>query len=365
MTPASPLVFPPSRTLAGWWKQLAPLQPRMLWVGHLLLHRIEALVALHLLSHLDPLWLFFLRAVALTGGSSLEDLDQRLHLGLPLLRQLAGHLDSAKLIRPMEAGTWSLTSLGQQALEQGSYTRVSHERRAFYFVENEQPVRPPHFLNFPSGSPMLAWPGNDGWRFEPTHLQTCIARPAEWKQRFGFPLEVQEILSGAEVGDSAALASQTWQRIILDRPERLVVAFLVVSSEQRKERSLGFAVQLDGWILQMAEPAFVVETDWQEVFPELATDLPLDQWNQAWRAWCQPRGLPAAEVEACALEPRGCRLRVTAPPRLIERLRAARSDVFKGDAWLLAGTGRFRAAAQVELVETRRERLAPTIPGKS
>jgi hypothetical protein len=35
----------------------------------------------------------------------------------------------------------------------------------------------------------------------------------------------------------------------------------------------------------------------------------------------------------------------------VERLRAARSDAVKGEAWLLAGTGSVRTAALVELHE--------------
>jgi len=41
---------------------------------------------------------------------------------------------------------------------------------------------------------------------------------------------------------------------------------------------------------------------------------------------------------------------VRAPHRLIERLRAARSDAIKQEAWLLAGAGRTRTAAQLELL---------------
>ena len=35
--------------------------------------------------------------------------------------------------------------------------------------------------------------------------------------------------------------------------------------------------------------------------------------------------------------------------RLIERLRAARSDVFKGEAWLLVGDGYMRTAVQLTI----------------
>src|SRR5207302_11101274 len=103
-----------------------------------LLHRIEALAVLHLLSPLDRIFLFVLRALAFTGRSSLPDLDQRLYLGLALLRQVLRHLESEKLVRSEEGETWSLTELGQQGLQQGSYLQMRQERRVFYFVESEQ-----------------------------------------------------------------------------------------------------------------------------------------------------------------------------------------------------------------------------------
>jgi hypothetical protein len=356
MTAVSPLVFPGSRTLASWWKQLAPLRPRALWVGHLLLHRVEALATLHLLSPLEQIFLFVMRALALAGKASLQDLDQRLHLGPPLLRQLLRQLQSDKLVGPEENGTWSLTELGQQGLQQGSHTQIRQERRVFYFVETEQPACPSHYLNFAHEPAALPWPAGDGWRFEPSHLQACVARPADWKQRFGFPPEVQQIM----VGETSEPAAEEWQRIVLDRPERLMVTLALVPVGEGRERLLGLTVEPEGWALRSAEPAFALDTYWQEIFPELATDPALEHWRQAWRAWCQPRGLPAAEVDACVLERQNYRLHVTASPRLVERLRSARSDVFKGEAWLLAGTGRLRPAAQIELVEMKRQRSTPT-----
>lgn len=360
MTAVSPLAFPGGRTLAGWWKHLGRLQPRALWVGYLLLHRVEALVASHLLLPLEPFSLFVLRTVALTGTASLQEVEQRLHLGLPLLRQLLRHLERENLVRPEVGETWSLTVVGQQGLEQGSYRRLHQERRVFYFVEKEHALGPPHFLNLRSSPAALAGSGVDGWRFEPELLQACVGRPVGWKQQFGFPLDVEHVLDSGAPGETSPVATEAWRRIIVDRPERLVAALVVVPADEKRERLLGFAVRLEGWVLESAEPAFIIDRDWQEVFPELAAELSLDQWQQAWRAWCQPRGLPAAEVNACILERQGCRLRVTAAPRLVERLRAARSDVFKGEAWVVAGAGRLRPAAQVELVEMKREGTGPS-----
>jgi hypothetical protein len=118
MTAGFPLIFPGSRSLAGWWRQLAPFHPQALWAGHILLHRVEALAVLHLLYRPDPIFLFLLRALGVIERGSLEDLDQRLHLGLPLLHQLLRQLQSEKLVDRDEDGTWSLTVLGRQGLAQ-------------------------------------------------------------------------------------------------------------------------------------------------------------------------------------------------------------------------------------------------------
>jgi hypothetical protein len=139
--------------------------------------------------------------------------------------------------------------------------------------------------------------------------------------------------------------------VILDRPEHLFAFLTLTGEEGGAERLLGFAVRQDGWVLQAAPPAFALGPDWRDQFPQLGDEVPLDAWRQAWRVWCQPRGLPPAEVEACPLEPQDHRLRVLAPRRLVERLRAARSDALKGEAWLLAGTGNLRRLALLDLVE--------------
>ena len=61
-----------------------------------------------------------------------------------------------------------------------------------------------------------------------------------------------------------------------------------------------------------AGSAFDLGPDWVTAFPRLSEELPLALWQQAWQAWCRPRNLPPAEVEACRLERQECRLRPTA-----------------------------------------------------
>src|SRR5262245_17862765 len=85
MTPAPGLAWPPGRALAGWARQRAPLRPRAFWVGHLLLHRLEALVGLDRSTRLDPFALAVLRALALTPLATVPRLADRLHLDRAVL----------------------------------------------------------------------------------------------------------------------------------------------------------------------------------------------------------------------------------------------------------------------------------------
>jgi hypothetical protein len=363
MTAAASLAFPGTRKLAGWWRQLAPYRPQALWVGYLLLHHVEALVRLSHARRLDSFTHFLLKALALNGpappaassAETLQRLDAHLHLGRQVLAQALRGLAAEGLAEAGPAGYWTLTTLGRQALERQEYPQVRHERRTFHFIDyrGETGRSSPHFLNL-HNSTGIPWPAAEGVEFDVGTLQACLSQSPEWKQKHGFPLEVQEILSiELEAPESVTPSSSppSWQRVIVDRPEHILAVLLLVPSGTGEQQLVGIAVRQDGWVLQAAEPLFTLGADWRDVFPELAREPSLEVWRQAWRAWCEPRSLPAGEANACALERHGERLRVIVPHRLIERLRATRSDALKGETWLLAGEGRIRPAALVELVE--------------
>jgi hypothetical protein len=359
MTAGSPLVFPVGRTLAGWHPHLTRWQPRLLWVGHLLLHHVEALAGLHKPARLEPVPHFVLQALALTPEGTLERVASRLHLGPAFVRQVLRDLETDQLITANGNGTWSLTSQGRHGVNQGQYSRTTAERRSFYFIDSEKPAHAPHFLNLRRPVTTTSAAVAEGWHFQAEFLDACVSQSAEWKQHHGFPLDVEVILgSGSNHKAFPAHGVEplpAWQRVILDRPERLCVALVLAPAEKDSERLLGFVVQQEGWVLQAAEPAFILPADWRHALPELAEEPSLDAWRQAWRSWCQPRGLPVPEIDACIVERQDYHLRVHASHRFVERLRATRSDALKGDAWLLTGTGRLRAAARVEVIEAERD----------
>src|SRR5262249_3317534 len=122
MTDVAPLVFPGGRTVAGWWRQLASWQPRAIWVGPLLLQRVEALVGLTQVRHADSFTRLTLKALA--SGQTVESLQERLHLERPLVRQVLRQLEVDQLAERGEGDVWRPTAVGLQASEQGSYAGV-------------------------------------------------------------------------------------------------------------------------------------------------------------------------------------------------------------------------------------------------
>jgi hypothetical protein len=360
---AAPGAWPSSRHLLGWWRDLADLGPQRLWVGRLPVHRIEALAAIRRRKPLDPLRRALLRFLSLSPASapsgeespwSALQMDPAF-LG-QLLRGLAAQGLVSEGIRGLGVGisqqgapltpnsypltpAWMLTPAGRQVLETGMVLEDGRERRTFTFLDRTATQQPPHFLPLAPtavGTPAEAWP------FDPAVLADCVRRDDAWKAHWGFPVEVEAILLP---GGSDDTDPPDWQRVVLNRPEE-VTALLV---ERSPAALTVFAVQPPAWALQRATPILELGQGWEEALGDLAAAPTGEQWKQAWQVWCQPRSLPPAEVEACRLEAGGHLLRVRAPHRLVERLKAARSDAVKQEAWLLAGAGRTRAAARISL----------------
>jgi hypothetical protein len=356
MTAAVPLLFPGGRVVAGWWRSLTPWRPQALWIGSFAIHHVEALVRVAQLHSLDRFRGLLLEALQKTPEGTAEGLDSCLYLGTQFLNQALQGLAAEGLAHAAPSQRWVATPLGLEALREGHYARDTLARRAFHFLDragtSDEPDPPPQFLNLADFS-CSAWTEPGDFRFDPALLRACLGQDEHWKACHGFPVEVRELLLPSTVGgpdgrDQDPLLHQ-WQRIILDRPEHLVAALIQAPVDGDGERWLAFELTPGRWELGTA-PVFTLAADRRDIIPELMEEPALDLWQQAWRSWCQQRGLPAAEADVCTLERRGHELRVAAPPRLLDRLHAARSDALKGDAWLLAGSGRIRTAAHVEVL---------------
>jgi len=347
MTAAAALALPGSRVLLGWWREFADRSPRRVWFAHLLLHRIEACVEVEQSPPLPSIASVLLSLLA--TPRSLDELAGELHMERSLLSWLLGRLSEARLLERNGSDRWLLTPAGQESLHHPSSlatatatataaaaapstTKGRAERRVFWFADSNPPMYLP--LQQP---PALPLPPPAGWTFDPAHLEACMNQPAEHRRLAGFPPEVHRLLRPED--------SPT-ERVILDRAEQLCLLLTEIPPHIH-----GFAVRADTWQVQR-EPAVLTLGSAAALAIPGAEPTP-DAWRQAWRTWCQPRSLPASEVEGCKLEIDGHLLRVSAPVKLVERLRAARSEALKGEAWILAGSERVRAAAALEIHEVR------------
>jgi hypothetical protein len=334
MTAAPAIPLPGGRVVLGWWRDLSGMQPVRMWFAHLLLHRVEALVEV---SSPPPggssLALYALLAQAPSPFHPAQ-LGALLHLDGGLLGAMLLDLAREGLIRPAGADSWELVEPNRSASplpRQGG----KQERRTFFFLEG---TPPPYLALSPRAGSPTAPP--DGWRFDLAVLESCVGRPAGWKKANRFPEDVARVIrfrSGPE--------SEDWRTVPAARADQSVL----VLAQTEAGAVLGFPVRPDGWALGR-EPVLSLPRE-ADALALLLAEVGVEEWKQSWQAWCQQRNLPPGEAEACRLEPCGARLRVAAPPRLIERLRAARSDALKGEAWLLGGSGRVRAAAQIDLGE--------------
>jgi hypothetical protein len=339
MTAAATRTFPVPRTYQTWLRDLSAVHPRRLWFSHLLMHRIEALVVVNHSYRLESLHQALLRRlfvspVAVAKVSSLDDLQFDRQFALPLLRECA----AAGLLRGQEDG-WLLTDAGRQALNNGGYTRQSEERRVFHFVDN--PGGTPQYLPLTQTAGPVTDIG-DSWNFAPEILQKCLQRPLEWKERTGFPADVDALV--VEPRDS-------WRQVILDRAEYAPLLFVETGGSENAPSLLGYLVRCDNWTLQREAPALMLVDGWSESLPDFVESILPGAWREAWLAWCQSRQLPLAEASACQVEYGYCKVQVKAPKALVERLKLLRNDVLRGETWLTLGTGRTRAAAGIEIHE--------------
>jgi hypothetical protein len=322
MSATAAMALPSSRVVLTWWRELAGLSPRRLWFAHLILHLIEVLVEAETPRPLEPITsAVWSRLASSDTPLSIEDISDRLSLESHLLWMALNDLAGRKLAS-LESGGWRATGTGPSPAD--IVTRP--ERRTFTFADG----RPPTFLPLTAPTPPL--PPTPGWRFDLSALQTCIEQPREWKVRHGFPLDVVRLIS-----------SEDWHAVAVDQPAQAVLLFV----ETRAGELLGHSVRGDSWSLS-AEP---VLRGSPEILTSLGADPGADGWRQAWQSWSQQRSLPGGEVEMCKLAPIDHRLVVSAPAKLLDRLRAARSDALKGESWILAGSGRVRSAAMLDLVE--------------
>lgn len=285
----TPPAFPAPRVVAGWLKHLSRTRPvHALAAGTITVRWIEAAVRGAATPPSDPLADAVLRARTLRGAVSPAELDRLLHLGE---ERVAAVLREG-LARPPGSAV----------------------RRRFAFR---------HGVHLPLPDPgPFAVPVKSG----------ASVRPHGWAW-------LRDRL-GPDVGE--LLAPGDWRAVPLERDDPLTVVLALDGGTVAVYPTASADAGLP------ADPTARVEGDAARVaFPELFAAPSDGEPAAAWGAWAASRAVPADDVPSTRVTLDGLRLRLEAPPRLADWLRANRADAFTGGTWVWVGGGAVRRAAEL------------------
>lgn len=350
MDRASSFAYPGGRTLAHWQRQLAPLHPQTLWVGHWFVHRVEALAQAEQRVPLENFTSLLLQACSLEGADvvAVPAVARRLGVPAPLAAGWLRDLAKRGLVHANADESFRWTSQGRDALRLGFTDRKRESRQTFSFLERLEAdgVRraEPHFLAL-AETTAIPWLNSEPHRFDPHWLPKCAHQTGEWKKSFGFP---GDVVGFSHENGSLEAGQPDWRKVFLDRTERIPV---LLFQEGRSTTPIwrAYAWQAIGWTLHDQTPIWTGGQEIAQIFPELMKPPRLQEWRAVWLQWCRQRSLPSQEAEGTELAWVDGHLVAKAPPRMVHRLQAGNSDLCKGEAWLLTGDGYLRPAAPLVL----------------
>lgn len=344
MTLPRPAAFPGGRVLAGWWKQLSNWRPQALWIGSISLERVEAFCQIHHVLPLTPLDGTVLSSLNAESPVETALLDKSWGLGTALLDRLLGRLAGQGTVARSGRG-WTLTEKGVRARRDRAMPSLRAERRAFWFLADLQDPQTRTFVVPSTTAFFQSVESNqiDGRSLEA--LRGCARKDAEWKKSRGFPLDVESVLVPEGRGPSSGRAD--WERIVVVHPYRVQAALI---SYVRSSGNLGvaaFPYQEHGWTLAPT-PVFDLAVGWEEVFSRLPLTPGDDELANTWQRWLAQRGMSGPVVERYRLERQGARIFVLPPNDAPDVLGGPRSDLTRGEAWLILGEGGLRRAVLLE-----------------
>jgi hypothetical protein len=333
MNASASLTFPEPAVLASWYSQLLPLNPHAIWVGHLLVHRVEALVRTEQSRPIDPPVRAVLGALA-ERAQDISSLEKRLGLQRQFLFQVLRELSAMGLASDRPSG-WEVTEAGSHAHLSGHCLQPTYKRRTFHFLclPNASPI----YVSLTTSAAEL-WTGSVPSQFDPGLLNQCARQSETWKTRSGFPKEVVQVVAP----DDPLLLAAAWQKVVVSQPLQHS-AVLVACGKSDEESLRAFTYRRDAWGLDTSQPAFSFGREWRETIPKLAAEVPAETLQNAWREWCEGKGISPADTNACRLEVEGCALHVFASPGIVSRV----GD--KERKWLLLGDETIRRALEVKV----------------
>lgn len=277
-------------------------------------HTVEALVEVEEMKGIDPMSDFVLRAFEFAHPAKIEHLDDVLHIGRQMMRQILNGMVASGLVAAESESTYRLTESGRNSLQTGRiFTRIP-ARRIFRFLH---PAMSYVAVHDPKGNLLSELSPSRTpfpWEFSPDVLRHAIAQSDDWKRRHGFPANVADVLTEVlspeareSVSPEAELATapaDPWQgqakplqHLVVDKAQ-VVTCTLVVRQGNADDVELsGYPVSVQGNLVRGKQPLFSLHDPVEvgRVFPGLLEPPTPKEVTDGWLTLAARLMLPEAE----------------------------------------------------------------------
>jgi hypothetical protein len=275
---------------------------------------VEALVAVEEVEGIDPMPLFVLRSFEFARPADVEHLDDILHIGRQVMRQLLNGMAANGLVASDSEPTYRLTESGRNTLQTGHVIRRIPARRIFRFLHpamNFVAVHDPKGNLLSDLSPDRA---PSPWEFSPDVLRRAIVQSADWKRRHGFPANVADVLTeplssedthstNPEVGVSvvspgSSQGQEALQHLIVDKAQVVTCALVMRRGDTDSVELSGHPVSVNGNLVRgNGQPLISLRDpgEVREAFPVLLRLPSTEEVVDGWLTLAARLMLPEAE----------------------------------------------------------------------
>jgi hypothetical protein len=193
------LFDPTMQVIEHIWRQFAPKGNNlMICMAECHFHTIEACVSIKRSQKIGDLEFFLLKAINISKDKTPVGLNNLLHLGSQIIRQIAVAPIANGLIQENADDSFEITELGFDAIQSGKISVYHHRRCHFHFISGSKEfVR----INDPRKKYLRdLTPKQTGanWNFDPDILRGCIGGTDSWKIERGFPMDVAELVTSQD-----------------------------------------------------------------------------------------------------------------------------------------------------------------------
>jgi hypothetical protein len=274
-------------------------------------HTVEACVAIKKHQKMDELEFFLLRAANRLTQPTTEGLNNLLHIGNQVIRQIVLVLVGNQLLQENTDGSYQITKHGFDALRSKEMIIHQHKRCHFHFVSGSNEFLRIKDLRGMYLRDLAPKETGSGWIFNVETLRRCISESDQWKRERGFPVDVVSLITGQDI-DSQQTAkyannkieenslsannnpAQKRDTLIVDKAQGIDCAVVIRFQEDRPTELKAYPFLSKGFLHSGDQNVLfsLNSTDSiLKVFPDIDALPTRQQLDVAWQALGQDYGI--------------------------------------------------------------------------